>query len=316
MAGDHPPDGIQSSLFAYVWRVSGNHQILASFLAICIVALNLAPLEIQRRLFNNIVNIWDIPLLFWLGGAYVGFQILLQIAKFVFNTYQSWIGERAAFQTRLHLYDVYMTHLKKKHSGYAESQSGSEIGSAIEIIGNEVDRLAEFVGSGFSQAFANLAMLIGIGTYMLFVEPLIALFGLLFLLPQVVVVPIVQRSLNRLIRIRVRLLRAMANDVSSVDVAAGSNCLSILPKIFQNRVHFFLTKMFLKGVMNLLLIFPVIVVLVWGGYLAIQGETDIGTIVAFLSGFEKLSSPSRELAYFYRNAARANVQREMIRRWT
>jgi ABC-type bacteriocin/lantibiotic exporter with double-glycine peptidase domain len=54
---------------------------------------------------------------------------------------------------------------------------------------------------------------------------------------------------------------------------------------------------------------------VWGGYLAIQGETDIGTIVAFITGFDRLSGPLRELISFYRTAAQANVQRDMIARW-
>ena len=306
---------IGRSLVSYVWRVSGWHQVAACMVALLIVAFNLAPLEIQRRIINNIVNIWDIPALFVLGGLYLGVYVALQAVKLVFNVYQGWISESAVFHTRQSLFEVYLAHLKQRHAGRAESQTGPEIGTAVQIVGGEVDNLGDFVGTGFSQAFANVAMLIGISGYMLIIEPKVALFSLVFLVPQVALAPVIQRKLNRLMKTRVALLRSMADDVSSVDASEGVTCLIILPRIFRNKIYFIIIKFGMKAILNLLLMLPTITVLMWGGYLAIQGETDIGTIVAFISGFDKLSGPLRELISFYRTAAQANVRREMIARW-
>lgn len=306
---------IGASLFAYVWRISGWHQIGACVLALIIVALSLAPLELQRRLINNIVNIWDIPTLFWLGGAYLGVYVALQLTKFAFNFYQGWIAESAVFHTRQSLFEVYLQHLKSTYNGRAEAQAGPEIGTAVQIVGGEVDSLGEFVGTGISQSFSNIAMLIGVSSYMLVIEPRIALFSLLFLAPQALLAPLIQRRLNRLMKTRVALLRSMADDVSSVDASDGTNCLVVLPRLFRNKIYFIFIKFAMKVVMNLLLILPTVTVLVWGGYLAIQGETDIGTIVAFIAGFDKLSGPMRELIAFYRTAAQANVRRDMIAQW-
>jgi ABC-type bacteriocin/lantibiotic exporter with double-glycine peptidase domain len=49
--------------------------------------------------------------------------------------------------------------------------------------------------------------------------------------------------------------------------------------------------------------------------MVIQGETTVGVIVAFISGFDRLSAPLRELVNYYRVAAQAAVQHRMIARW-
>ena len=53
-----------------------------------------------------------------------------------------------------------------------------------------------------------------------------------------------------------------------------------------------------------------------GGYLVIKGQTTIGTVVAFVSGFERLSGPLRDLLNFYREYEQAKVQYRMIVQWT
>src|SRR3546814_5050865 len=61
--------------------------------------------------------------------------------------------------------------------------------------------------------------------------------------------------------------------------------------------------------MNLLSAIAPLSVLLVGGLMVIAGETTIGVVVAFISGFERLSTPLRELVAYYRVAAQANVQR-------
>jgi ABC-type bacteriocin/lantibiotic exporter with double-glycine peptidase domain len=49
--------------------------------------------------------------------------------------------------------------------------------------------------------------------------------------------------------------------------------------------------------------------------MVIEGETTIGVVVAFISGFDRMSTPLRELIAYYRIAAQASVQHRMIARW-
>jgi ABC-type protease/lipase transport system fused ATPase/permease subunit len=50
-----------------------------------------------------------------------------------------------------------------------------------------------------------------------------------------------------------------------------------------------------------------------GGWLAIHGRTDVGTIVAFVSGVGRISEPWRELVAFYRRASDARVRYRLVR---
>ena len=55
-------------------------------------------------------------------------------------------------------------------------------------------------------------------------------------------------------------------------------------------------------------------VLMVGGHLVTSGATTIGTMVAFISGFQRLADPSRELLAYYRLAAETRVQYRLIAR--
>jgi len=54
-------------------------------------------------------------------------------------------------------------------------------------------------------------------------------------------------------------------------------------------------------------------ILMVGGWLVIQGETEIGTIVAFISGYERMINPARDLLNFYRRLSAMRVQYRLVR---
>ena len=53
-------------------------------------------------------------------------------------------------------------------------------------------------------------------------------------------------------------------------------------------------------------------VLLFGGWMVIEGRTELGVVVAFISGFEKIMDPARELLNFYRRMAQMRVQYRLI----
>ena len=74
-------------------------------------------------------------------------------------------------------------------------------------------------------------------------------------------------------------------------------------------------KFGLKALLNAANAIGPLMVLLVGGYLVIQGQTTIGTVVAFVSGFERLSGPLRDLLNFYREYEQAKVQHRLIVQW-
>jgi ABC-type bacteriocin/lantibiotic exporter with double-glycine peptidase domain len=190
------------SVFRYLWRMSGWHQIWICLLAGLVALLSMVPLELQRRLVDEVIVDRNLDLLIVLGGAYLAVLLAQGGCKLALRLYQGWLSESAIRYNREHLAQVH-----ECRASSAETSGGNESkGQAVSVIGTEIDRLGGFVGQGLSQPVISGGMLIAIVGYMLFVEPLVAAFSLVFLLPQIVLVPLVQRYINRLIEERVTMI--------------------------------------------------------------------------------------------------------------
>ncbi|XDA98142.1 ABC transporter ATP-binding protein [Sulfitobacter sp. LCG007] len=303
-------DSAASSLLGYVWRMSQWHQVAVCILAVLVALINLVPLELQRRIINEVVETQNTGMLIRFGLIYLAFLFLHQFLKYVMRLYQSWLAESARRYTRGHLLSVYGRRL-----GDDAEEGDSGAGRAVSIVNAEVENLGGFVGEDLSQAFANAAMLVSIMGYMLIVETQIALVSLAFLVPQVIVTPFMQRKLNKLVERRVQYLRGLGDEIAEMEGPGENRDLPLLGKIFRNRMAFYALKFALKMLLNLMSALCPLAVLIFGGYMVMQGEAQVGVLVAFISGFERLAGPLRELISFYRIAAQANVQHDMIAKW-
>jgi len=301
--GDNSPVG---SVWRYVWRMGGTHQICVGMLAIIVAILDLLPIELQRRIVDGALMNQSYEMLFLYGGIYLGVAVLHQVLKFGMKMYQGWIAESTIRYSRRHLMEIY---------GARCGKDGADSGDAVAIITNEIDKLGGFVGNGVVQAATNVAMLAGATIYMLVVEPQIAIFGLAFMVPQILLTPLLQRKLNKLVEVRVEYMREIAGVVSDKQRVRDEESTKVVFKIYRNRMRYFFVKFGMKALLNLLNASSPLTVLIYGGYLVVEGHTTVGVIVAFLSGFQRVSSPVRALIAVYRMAAQAGVQHEKIADW-
>ncbi|KAJ0345732.1 hypothetical protein COL154_013934, partial [Colletotrichum chrysophilum] len=216
----------------------------------------------------------------------------------------------AVYYTRAHIFEVYGDHLAGD-----DSRSNRDSGTVVSIIGSETDKIGEFVGTAISEAAINVTEMVGVIGYMLYIDPRIAFIGILLLAPQMILTPLVQRKLNRLVAVNVGLLRALGRDVSHLDNSGRTTHRALWHTIYRNRMVHSLIRNALKSGLNLLNSMAPLAVLVIGGYQVMQGQTTIGVILSFMSGFVRISEPIRNLITFYRNAQQANVQHAMIARW-
>lgn len=298
---DRPVD----TLLAFVWRMGGIHQVWLCLLALAVAALSMAPLELQRRIINQAIENTDLDHLLMLGGLFLAAVLMSTLLKFALRMYQGWVSESAIRYGRSHLLRLYRER--------PDEEESRESGRAVSIISAEMDKLGGFVGDGLSQPAVNVGMLVAILGYMLSVQPLVALLGAGLLVPQVVLVPLLQRRINRLIEKRVQTIRDLSDIISQRphDHSADAQ----IDRLYFIRMRTFVMKFTLKGLVNLLNWLASLGVLVIGGIMVIRGETSVGVVVAFASGFERLGNPLRELLTYYRVAAQASVRHRMITRW-
>lgn len=310
--GDDSP---AAGLFPFLWRMSGWQQALAIVLALAVAGLGAVPLELQRRMVDRAVAESDLRLLLILAGVYLGVIMLTSALKFLLRMYQGWLSESAILYCRRHL-----SRVRDEQRGRAENQ-----GTAVSIINAEIEAVGGFVGTGLSDPAQHIGLLVAILGYMLVVDPVIALASLVFLAPQLVLAPLVQRRLNVLVERRIALMRDISeqvaeqesdDDIEAAEANGPDRAYSRQThRIYANRMRFFLWKFAGKAALNLMNNLAPLAVLTVGGWLVIQGESEIGVVVAFISGFHRLAEPLRELIAYYRLAAQTAVKHDMIARW-
>ncbi len=293
-------------LMGYVRRMSGWRQLGLFALALLATALGLAPVELQRRLIDDAIAQGDMALLTRLGAIYAGVILAHQAVKFALRLGQARLGESVALYTRRHLLEL----RARGAAGDAERP-----GEAAPILTAETEKLGGFVGVAPSSAFADMAMLIGVLGYMLWIEPAGAAIALALIAPQIVSAPVMQRRLNRLVERRVVLNRGFGDLVSATAQPPQERTDEALTELYGNQIALHVWKQIAKATLNLLNGAAPLAMLALGGAMVIGGQTSLGVLVAFVSAFERLSDPIRTLLGFYRQCAQAGVQHRKIAEW-
>jgi ABC-type multidrug transport system fused ATPase/permease subunit len=302
---DRPARG----LWGYVLRMSGPHQLGLCGGAVLVAVLDVVPVELQRRLIDDAIAPGDAGLLWQLAGLYLATVVLHQALKFGLRLYQGWVSESAVVHTRRH---SLRTRLRRAERG--ELKAEEDPGASAMVVGTEIDKLGSFVGSGVSDACSHFALLAGVFGYMIWTEPQLALVSALLLAPQGVIAPLLQGRLNRLTRTRVRLLRSLGARAGERR-GALTGVVRLLPRVYGNRLAIQTVKAGMKGLLNLLNQLGPLAALAYGGWMVTQGETTVGTVVAFVSAFQRLAGPLRGLLTFYRQWEQARVQHGLVARW-
>lgn len=149
---------------------------------------------------------------------------------------------------------------------------------------------------------------------MFYVEPVVASIGVALYTPQLILVPYLQGIMNRLAQKKALEVRKLGNFI--VDTPEDDILRSAPPEFFANlverilslRKRFILTKNIMKTVNNILIALGPFGVITYGGYLAINGDLEVGVILAFVTGLERLSSPVRELVGSYSQITDARMR--------
>lgn len=304
-----------TSLFAFVVRMSGWRQVIVVAMALCVAVLAIVPIDLQRRIIDEAIEQSDMRLLLEYAGLFLGALLLLAALKFTMRVFENWLSESAVLYCR--------RHLARLH--HEQEDDEKEEGAAVSIIRAEIEQVGGFVGSGFSEPAANLGTLVAVLGYMLVVEPDIAIYCIALLVPQAVLAPLLQRKLNALTEERIDALRFLTATIPPGDPKAddgGSDpSADVEPfetnarAVYDNRIRYFFWKFAGKAMLNLVNGVAPLVVLLIGGIMVINGETQLGVVVAFTTGFTRLAEPLRALIAYYRLAAITAVKHRMIAKW-
>jgi ABC-type bacteriocin/lantibiotic exporter with double-glycine peptidase domain len=151
---------------------------------------------------------------------------------------------------------------------------------------------------------------------MAWIQPWMAFITVALFAPQMVLVPIIQAKINRQATLRIRVLRdlsiAVVAQAGSVG-ATGDRQIADIEAAFRINMRMFRLKFTMNFLMNLLHHLGVAAVLGVGGYMVVKGETDVGSIVAFLSGLAKINDPWGDLVDWFRQLRVTQAKYALLR---
>jgi ABC-type multidrug transport system fused ATPase/permease subunit len=194
------------NIFRYVLAASGWHQLILVLLAVAVFLLEVVPLELQRRIVDDLVKHRDFWLIIALAAVYAGSVLLQGGIKLALNVYRSWVGERATRDLRRRVHVLVSSHSAASSSLEAEGVQASMIVAEVESIGG-------FVGGSVSEPLLQGGILCSVLAYMIHVDLWMAATAFALFVPQLIFVPLMQGAMNRRTRARVQIIRQLSISV-------------------------------------------------------------------------------------------------------
>lgn len=296
-------------LYGYIWATSRRAQILLALLSVFIFLLDLAPLELQRRIVNDAIGNKIFAELIWLCGLYALTALVQGLAKLTWNVYRNSVGEATSRRLRLDTFGAALHH--------PEPDTTAREGVGISIILAEADPVGLFVATSVSEPVLHGGVLISVFAYLLYLQPMMAAVALALFVPQCFFVPMVQSAINRRTESRIQVMRRLSGDIVA-ETAQGvleretRSYTQRVRNIYTLNMQIYRRKYGMNFLINLLYHLGTVGILFVGGWFVIQGNTEVGTVVAFISGLTKVNDPWNDLVTFFRDMTNARIKYQLI----
>lgn len=295
---------VKRTLFSWVFAGNLKLQLLLLLIIVVMVFARVLPLEMQKRIVNQAINLRNIQLLLTYCGVYLVAVVINSALKYLNNIIQTLITQRATAQMRKALYH----HILTLPLGFfRKTQPGSVVNSLVA----ELPMPGNFVGMAVSAPVTNILTLVAFAVYLFSLNPLLAAVSLSIYPIVVFLVPVLQKGVNRANKNRVdaarKLSSRIAESITGIHEIHGNGAFRIENRKYDRlvdhlekiRVVWSLFRFGVKTANSFFVSLGPFIVFILGGYLTIKGRLELGALVAFLSAQEKLYDPWKELIEFY-----------------
>ena len=295
---------VKRSLFSWVFAGYVKLQVSLLLIIAVMVFARVVPLEMQKRIVNEAINLRNINLLLQYSGIYLASVIFFSALKYLTNIIQTIISQRATADMRKELYHHILT---LPLSFFRNTQPGSVVNSLV----GELAMPGNFVGMAISAPVTNVLTLLAFAGYLFWSNPLLAGVSLSIYPIVVFLVPVLQKGVNRANKKRVYAARTLssriAESITGIHEVHGNGAYRIenekydrlVDRLLKIRIVWSLYRFAVKTSNGFFVSLGPFIVFILGGYLTIKGQLELGALVAFLSAQEKLYDPWKELIEFY-----------------
>ncbi len=304
-------------LFYWILRRHRSMQLLLFLIVVVSLFFKVFPLEMQKRIINEAIYLKDIELLYLYCGLYIGAVTIAGLLKYGINVLQVYIGQKILMEMREELYQHV---LQLPLQFYRKMQPGT----VISAMTAELNAIGFFLGGAIAIPVTSVLTFVVFIGFMFNLNPLLAMLSMGIYPVELLVIPYLQKKYNRLNSRRVKTTRAMANvvneSISGIHEIHGNTSYSLEEKKLSSYIRqlydlmkrLFIVKYGIKFANNFFQSLGPFVLFLLGGYMAIKGQFTLGALVAFLSAYEKVYDPWKELIEYYQSYQDAQIRYRQI----
>ncbi|WP_120633236.1 ABC transporter transmembrane domain-containing protein [Ruegeria sp. EL01] len=293
-------------LYSAIWRASAGRQIILILLSIAVAGLAAVPLEFQRDIINHLTSDHvETERLILLGVGMMAVILLSLSLKWVLGYRAGTLGEDMIRLIR--------QRLLLRAADVDETGESVRKGTMTTAISAEAEDLGKFAGGAFSDPVVQIGTLISVIGYISSTQPGLGLIAFSMIVPQILIVLMSQRKVNVFVAERVRILRSATDRLTAEDIEAAERDINAqFDEIYETRRRMFIWKLSAKFLLSVINGAGTVGVLMLGGWLVMQGKTDVGTVVAAISGLSRIQGPTAFLITFYRQVSANRIKFELM----
>jgi ABC-type multidrug transport system fused ATPase/permease subunit len=303
---------VKRSLFSWILPGNIKLQLLMTFIITITVFTRVFPLEMQKRIVNEAINLKKMDLLLFYCGLYLAAVLLSSGLKYLISVLMTLISQRALANMRKAVYQHILT---LPLSFFRKTGPGLVVTSLV----NELAPAGDFAGMAIGVPITSVLTLLAFAGYLFWLSPWLAALCMSIYPMVVFLVPAIQKRANEANKKRVDSSRNMSNkiaeSITGIHEIHGNGAFAIEGKKFDRlvdeqmriRIVWGLYRFGVKVATNFFTNLSPFLVFILGGYLTIKGQLELGALVAFLSAQERLYDPWKELIDFYQLYQDASV---------
>ncbi|MBF9232405.1 ABC transporter transmembrane domain-containing protein [Microvirga alba] len=274
-------------------------------LSIVVFLVSTAPLELQRRIVNDAFTGGRFGPIALLSAAYLCLALTEGLLKLGLNIYRGWVSENAVRWLRATIFGIV--------SRGSPSRGAQAKGVEISIVLAEADPVGSFVGLSVSEPVLQGGILVSVMAYLVYLQPLMAVVTIAVLFPQIIVIPVIQNIINKRVRARIATLREVSGAMIE-SKGEERRQYQRIDDVFTLNFSVYKLKFSMNFIMNFLTQLGITTILALGGYFVVKGQTEIGTVVAFISGLAKVNDPWGDLVNWYRDLRVNQAKFDLVQR--
>ncbi len=317
---------MERTLFSFIWKFSKRDQLMLLAMTLVTFPFLYVSLELPKRIINDAIGA-DGDTVIVLGYEFTQIQFLLMLCvgylaavtahgllKMRLNTMKGVVAERLLRRFRFTL----LSRMLRFPKAYFRTTSQGEL---VSMVTSEAEPMGGLMGDAVAQPVFQAGQMLIIVFFLFLQSVWFGLAGIALIPLQAWIIPILQRQINLLNKARIKEIRAFASEIG--ESAAGISDLRTnggvryrlavftdrLGRLFHIRFKIFQKKFFMKFLNNFITQLTPFFFYSVGGVLAIRGEISVGALVAALGAYKDLSSPWKELLFYY------NQTQDMALRW-